>query len=80
MEKQVHGHDVMSMMIELNKLFTDETLLESINNKFGSDVSFYTCSHKNLTAMELITLLKSKGKFVTLGDSYTMANNVMCSH
>ena len=80
MTNQIHGHAVMEMMLETEKIYTDATLIEAIEKRFGTDTSFFTCSASEMNAAELVNFLKSKGKFMPSGEGYILAGNTMCSH
>lgn len=76
--EQVHGHEVLAMM--QGKSYTEESLKNAIDAKFGKDCRFYTCCAENLTAQELITFLKDRGKFMPMGDGFTFDESKKCSH
>lgn len=48
----------------LGQTFTEESLLAAMRNTFGDDATYYSCSQSDMTAEQLLTFLKSKGKFV----------------
>jgi len=64
MSNQIHGHKVMEMMLESKQTFTRETLQDKIVQHFGENARFFTCSKNDMTASELITFLRSKGKII----------------
>lgn len=75
--KSTHGHEVLHMM--KGNDYSDESLLVAINQKFGIDAKFHTCSKHNMTANELIAFLKSKGKFKTTEQTaYTVDSQKIC--
>ena len=80
MNNQIHGHDVMHMMVESQKTFTRETLREAIFEKFGKEARFYTCSRDGMTADELIDFLSAKGKFLGAGDGFRTDSDKICNH
>lgn len=73
-----HGHDVLHMM-EGNS-YTEESLIQAINDKFGADERFYTCSVEGMTATELVEFLKSKGKFTPQEGGFTVDTTKICNH
>lgn len=77
---QVHGHEVMNMMMESKKIYTRESLIEEIHQKFGQDLRFFTCSSEGLTPEELIDFLRSRGKFTEKSDGFCMVPEDMCRH
>jgi probable metal-binding protein len=78
--EQIHGHEVMQMMIESGKRYTRASLLTDIVAKFGSDARFHTCSAENLTPEGLIDFLEAKGKFVSCEGSFQTSPDLMCQH
>lgn len=80
MNESIHGHEVMEMMTELKQTFTNETLIEAINNKFGKNTKFHTCSAENMTAAELIEFLRKKEKFIQDADGFTTEPDKICNH
>ena len=80
MEEQIHGHEVMKIMLESGKSFTKESLCSAIVKQFGEDARFYTCSNENMTACELVEFLQSKGKFISKGNGFSTSNDKICNH
>ncbi len=78
--RNVHGHEVMRMMMESNKGYTKESLQKDIIDRFGDDARFFTCSAQNMTAEELIEFLNFKEKFVQKQDGLTTDPDKMCNH
>ncbi|QIQ20960.1 YecH family metal-binding protein [Zophobihabitans entericus] len=75
----IHGHEVLHMMHEQN--YTEDSLLTAINQKFGENARFHTCSKEDMTAQELIALLKHKGKFKPAGEQqFTVDSRKICRH
>ncbi|TWU41057.1 YecH family metal-binding protein [Novipirellula artificiosorum] len=79
-ENQVHGHDVMHMMVASGKTYTKEMLRGEILERFGEQTRFYTCSASNMTADELILFLEGKGKFDSQEDGFTTSPSSICDH
>jgi len=80
MTEQVHGHEVMRMMVESNNSYNKESLREAIEEKFGAATKFYTCSASDMTADELIDFLDSRGKFLGQKDSFNTESSKICNH
>lgn len=75
----IHGHEVLNMMHNNN--YSEESLLNALNNKFGVDAKFHTCSKQNMSAQELINFLKLKGKFkATEQTQFTVDSTKICNH
>jgi probable metal-binding protein len=80
MKEQIHGHEVMKMMIEAKRHFTKPELKEAIIKEFGSDARFFTCSAENMNAEEIIDLLQEKGKFTQSSSGLTTSQDKICHH
>ncbi|WP_392560527.1 YecH family metal-binding protein [Orbus mooreae] len=75
----IHGHEVLDMM--KNHHYTEESLLVAINQKFGENATFHTCSKQGMTAQELIKFLAHKGKFKSAESSeFTVDVTKICHH
>ena len=80
MTRQVHGHEVMQMMLDLDQSFTRGSLCEAIQERFGADARFFTCSAQDMTADELISFLEQRGKFVGRDAGYSTEADRICKH
>jgi probable metal-binding protein len=78
--KQIHGHEVLQMMLQSGKAYTRPSLLTDIVAQFGHDSRFFTCSAENLTAEGLIDFLQTKGKFVPCETGFQTSPDLMCKH
>jgi probable metal-binding protein len=77
---EIHGHDVMSMMIDSGQTYTRESLAAAIVSRFGAGARFYTCSAGGMTPEQLITFLEERGKFAASPTGFTVAPDRMCQH
>ena len=77
---QIHGHEVMQMMLQSGKPYTRARLLNEIVANFGPHARFFTCSAENLTAEALIDFLQAKGKFVPCEEGFQTSPALMCEH
>ncbi|MEI7999703.1 MAG: YecH family metal-binding protein [Candidatus Omnitrophota bacterium] len=80
MNEQIHGHDVLNMMMASGKTYTRDSLQKDIEQKFGAKARFYTCSAENMTASDLISFLETRGKFQTIDGQFTTDPSKVCSH
>lgn len=75
----IHGHDVLHMMDGNN--YTERSLLEAIEQKFGPDAQFHTCTKTSMNAKQLIEFLKLKGKFKPTDETkFTVDSKKICRH
>lgn len=58
----IHGHEVLNMMIDSGESFSTASLIAAIEQRFGADARFHTCSQQDLTAAQLVDFLASRGK------------------
>ena len=77
---QIHGHEVMNMMLASGKTYTKDSLTAEIISKFGAEARFYTCSAQDLTAAKLVALLESKGKFLKKDYGFQTSEDLVCKH
>ena len=80
MTKQVHGHDVMEMMMASHQSYSKDSLKAAIIEKFGADTRFHTCSAENMDADALIGFLAQRGKFAAGTDGFTVNPDAICQH
>jgi len=80
MTNQIHGHEVMQMMIESGKTYTHDSLREAIIHAFGPAARFFTCSANGMTADELIQFLDSRGKFLHEEGEFKTQPDKICDH
>jgi len=78
MPEQVHGHEVMRMMMDDGRVYTKTTLRAAIAERFGEGARFYTCSAENMTADELVIFLKGRSKFIHEGEGFRTEPDRMC--
>ncbi len=77
---EIHGHEVLQMMMTSGKSYTREALLADIAEAFGPGARFYTCSAEGLSAGQLIDFLQGKGKFVPVNGGFSASPDLMCGH
>jgi len=80
MAKQIHGHEVMQMMLASGHAYTKQTLCDAIVAHFGDEARFYTCSQENMTANELVEFLQARGKFIESGTGFNTSPDKICNH
>lgn len=78
--QEIHGHEVMQMMLELDCAFTRASLRQAIEGRFGVGARFYTCSAAGMTADQLIDFLEQRGKFVDRDSGFNTAPDRICKH
>lgn len=76
----VHGHEVMDAMLASGRLFTRDSLVAFVVERFGLGTRFHTCSAEGMTAVELIDFLAHRGKFVGTEEGFTVNSQRVCQH
>jgi len=76
----VHGHDVLTMMIDSGEQYTEQRLIAAITARFGEEARFHTCSASDLTAAELVAFLAARGKFIPLEEGFSTHESKICRH
>jgi len=76
----IHGHDVLNMMIESGKQYTEQSLVQAIDSRFGNNARFHTCSAENMTAAELVAFLTARGKFIPADEGFSTHVSKICRH
>ena len=74
----IHGHEVLNMMIESGEQFSTESLVATIEQRFGADARFHTCSQQDLTAAQLVEFLASRGKFIPSDSGFNTHSSKIC--
>ncbi|MCO6047442.1 YecH family protein [Aeoliella sp. ICT_H6.2] len=77
---EVHGHEVMRMMLESGQSYDRSTLEAAIHERFGTEARFCTCSASGMTASQLIDFLAERGKFVPAGQGFSTDAGKICNH
>jgi len=77
---QIHGHEVMNMMLQSGDIYTKDSLNAEIISRFGAEARFYTCSAKDLTADKLVAFLELKGKLVSRPGGFQTMPELVCDH
>ena len=78
--EEIHGHEVLEMMVQADCNFSRESLIAAIGERFGAESRFCTCSGGNMDAAELVDMLTSKGKFVGPDTAFRFDTGRRCDH
>jgi len=77
---EIHAHEVMRLMLELDTDFSHESLSQAITERFGADARFHSCSIAGMGINAVIDFLESRGKFVARADGFNTAQDRICNH
>ncbi len=78
--EQVHGHDVISTIKDLDQTMSKSDLIETIVNKFGEETLFYNCSTDSMNAEQIISFFEQKGKLVITETGFSFGTPSGCKH
>ena len=76
----VHAHEVMRLMLELDSDFSRQSLGQAIIERFGEKTRFHSCSKSGMDVNEVINFLESRGKFVARAEGFNTAQDKICDH
>ena len=76
----IHGHEVMRMMLESGEVYDEQGLEAAIHATFGESARFCTCSASGMTAQQLINFLAARGKFVPTREGFSTDPSKICDH
>ena len=77
---EIHAHEVMRLMLELDTDFSRESLSNAIIERFGANAKFHSCSEAGMGVVAVINFLESRGKFVARADGFNTAQDKICNH
>lgn len=60
--ESIHGRKVLNLIGEQSAAVSRQELLHAIQQQFGEESRFHTCSANNMTSEQLITLFLQQGK------------------
>lgn len=78
--ESIHGHEVLHFMLENSAGFTRDSLIAAIQDKFGTQTCFHTCSAQGMDAPTLVDFLAAKGKFVERTGGFNTEPEKICNH
>jgi probable metal-binding protein len=80
MPQQIHGHEVIEMMMAANQVYSRQSLEDAIIGKFGPEARFHTCSAENMDAAGLIEFFAQRGKFTAGASGFSLNPAKVCQH
>lgn len=76
----IHGHKVMELMLAHGQSLTKDVLKSLMQQTFGEQARYHTCSASEMDADALIEFLEKKGKFIHSDDGIATAADRICNH
>lgn len=80
MKQDIHGHVVLNILMNSNEPIPRIQLEQLIEEEFGLEVCFHTCSQQELTLAELLDFLLSKKKVLLTEEGLIANPERMCHH
>lgn len=77
---QIHGHDVLHLLLEANPPLTRPQLAEEATRLWGPDARFHTCSAFDMTLNELLAFLVARGKIADVRGTLVADITKICGH
>lgn len=68
------------MMISSGDSYSTDSLISSIEDKFGKETRYHSCSKSELTAAERVSFLQTRGKFIPANSGFTTDKSKICNH
>lgn len=62
MQESIHGRNVLNLVKEYSEAVKREALNKHLEETFGRDARFHTCSAQDMTASQLLDMFLEKGK------------------
>jgi len=78
MTASIHGHEVLHLMLASPRTFTREQLIQEIQDRFGAEARFHTCSAEGMSAAQLVDFLQLRGKFAGPEEGFRANPDKIC--
>ncbi|UCF35545.1 MAG: YecH family protein [Acidobacteriota bacterium] len=76
----IHAHSVLEIILSAGGPIPRETLVQTIESKFGADARFHSCSRDGMTINETLDFLLAKRKTVETGGQLQPGPEGPCNH
>lgn len=80
MANTIHAHNILNMLSQSGAVFTPDSLAAAVGTKYGSDVTFHTCSKEGLSLSELLAFFLERGKVFEHQGALVADPSRMCKH
>lgn len=80
MSDSIHGHQVMELMLSLDRSISKQELVQLMARHFGEQARYHTCSASEMDAQQLIHFLEERGKFIESSEGIATAAERICNH
>jgi probable metal-binding protein len=80
MSQSVHGHEVLYLLLNAKSPVSRVELERKVEELYGKDPRFHTCSVEGMTLDHLIEFLERRGKITLENGSIRAHREKMCNH
>jgi probable metal-binding protein len=80
MNSSVHGHQVLQLLLEQTAPIKRYNLKALMQERFGRDARYHTCSAEGMDAEALLNFLAAKGKFIESSQGLSTLESKICRH
>lgn len=80
MNSSVHGHQVLQLLLEQTAPIKRDKLMAMMQDRFGKDARYHTCSTEGMDAEALLNFLATKGKFIESAQGLSTLESKICRH
>ncbi|BCV37204.1 MULTISPECIES: YecH family metal-binding protein [Shewanella] len=80
MNSSVHGHQVLQLLLEQTAPIKRDDLKALMQERFGRDARYHTCSAEGMDAEALLNFLAAKGKFIESSQGLSTLESKICRH
>lgn len=80
MNSSVHGHQVLQLLLEQTAPIKRDKLMAMMQDRFGKDARYHTCSTEGMDAEALLNFLAIKGKFIESAQGLSTLESKICRH
>jgi probable metal-binding protein len=76
----IHIHEILDIIYSSGKTFTISSLKEEVQNIYGEDVLFMSCSDHHFGIEDMVHFMLSRGKIDIKGETIFPAGDSFCEH
>ncbi|MGI2853555.1 YecH family metal-binding protein [Shewanella algae] len=80
MNSSIHGHQVLQLLLEQTAPIKRDKLMAMMQDRFGKDARYHTCSTEGMDAEALLNFLATKGKFIESAQGLNTLESKICRH
>ena len=78
--KEIHGHELIKLLLEINKPLTLDEIKELAITRIGENVTYYTCSESSMNTEGMINFLRARNKLIKKDGGFMINIGEVCEH